>query len=405
MKNYAKTRYITVVKNIVIAVCVTTLALVPLTVGAATIDVGQSVNRLKGETISGNFYSAGGTVSIVSDVTGDIVVAGGKIFIAGNVGRDVLVAGGTVNILGHVAGNVRVAGGDVTVSGPVDGDILSGAGTLHIVSGSVVKGDLIAGGGQLIIDGQVDGKTHLAGGDVNVQGILNGPATVIAKQKLNFGPQSSIGSKLIYSAPEELANLKGDVEFRKLDSTWPKKDGVKDEKMNGFSKDSVAKSILAFLGLWWLIKTVSMIVFALLLVFFVRSYSRMVTHAGYERFGENLLWGLATFFFIPILAIAGFITVIGIMPAVALSISYILLLICAAAYAGILAGYVLYRKVMRKNADDVSVLRWDMVVIGVAVLQILKLIPIVGWLVVAIFFLVALGSLSQSIHRSLRGQG
>ena len=57
-----------------------------------------------GETIPGDLYIAGETISVAGTVLGDLYVAGSQVDLTGNVAGDVIVAGGQLNLGGTIGG-------------------------------------------------------------------------------------------------------------------------------------------------------------------------------------------------------------------------------------------------------------------------------------------------------------
>jgi hypothetical protein len=79
---------------------------------------------------------------------------------------DLVASGGTVRVDGRVDGDLVASGGQVTVAGTVTGDVLVGAGSTTI-SGDV-GGDLRAGTGQARIEGRVGEDVLLGAGQATV---------------------------------------------------------------------------------------------------------------------------------------------------------------------------------------------------------------------------------------------
>ncbi len=64
---------------------------------------------------------------------------------------DALAVGGNVDVQGHVQGSTQAVGGNVTISGEVDGDVTAIGGNITVASGGVTHGSLRAVGGQVIL--------------------------------------------------------------------------------------------------------------------------------------------------------------------------------------------------------------------------------------------------------------
>lgn len=184
--------------------CLMFLALLPLSVQAISFDYGE--NLFLDQMIDDDFYGAGWTVDMLSNVTGDVIVAGGVVRITEDIDQDLIVFGGQVSIEGNIGDDLKVFGGDVELNGRVGDDVIGAGGNVNFLENAKIGGSVnisslltnfrgavgenfIFRGGTLIFDGQVAGFSSL---DANV---------------LQFKDQAQVGLGLQYTAPEELPGL------------------------------------------------------------------------------------------------------------------------------------------------------------------------------------------------------
>jgi hypothetical protein len=64
---------------------------------------------------------------------------------------DALAVGGNLDVQGHVQGSAQAIGGNVTISGEVDGDVTAVGGDITVQSGALTRGKLDSVGGRVII--------------------------------------------------------------------------------------------------------------------------------------------------------------------------------------------------------------------------------------------------------------
>lgn len=78
--------------------------------------------------------------------------------VAGQTVEDVATMGGDVHVEGNVDGDVATMGGDVWVHGRVEGDVASMGGDVHVAG--IVEGDVVSAGGRVTIEpgGRVEGE-------------------------------------------------------------------------------------------------------------------------------------------------------------------------------------------------------------------------------------------------------
>jgi hypothetical protein len=144
---------------------------------------GDTVTVPATETVDGDLYLAGGSVTMDGTVNGDLVAFGGQVTINGSVAGDLMTAGGTVSITGAVDGDIRTAGGQVTVSGPVGEDMLIAGGQTTLSSGATIGGDLIASGGTVSVGGAVTGNIEANAGTYSRGGTVGGSEHVTLTQR------------------------------------------------------------------------------------------------------------------------------------------------------------------------------------------------------------------------------
>jgi hypothetical protein len=130
-----------------------------------------------------------------------VVLAGGGI-------QDKLRTGDAVNVEAGevVAHDLYLFGGDVVVDGTVEGDLVIGSGS--VVINGLVAGDLLAGTGQLTINGEVGGDARIGAGRVSVAGTV-GEDLLAGAGELDVLASGSVGEDLIFGAGD--VQVAGDV--------------------------------------------------------------------------------------------------------------------------------------------------------------------------------------------------
>lgn len=138
--------------------------------------VGDTVEVPAGETVDGDLYVFGGSITVAGDVDGDVIAFGGQVDISGRVSGDVFTSGGTVTISGDVAGDVRASGGQISLSGDVAEDAALGGGQIRVTG--TVGNDLMFAGGQSTISGDVLGDVLGRAGTNSITGDVGGVTDV-----------------------------------------------------------------------------------------------------------------------------------------------------------------------------------------------------------------------------------
>jgi len=359
----------------------------PSTLPAADLRVGRRVTVLPSETISGNLYAAGAEIVISGNLTGDLVCAGGNVYVGGTVAEDAVVTGGDLNLTGRVRKDLRVAGGRVNLSGQVDGEFLVVGGQVHILPGASVGGDLVVAGGRVIVEGPVHGSLRAAGGEITINETVAGPVRVRASSVV-IGSQARLG-ELTYLAPQEAqiaegAQIRGPVTFHMTAGT--------DREWLGRALGRIG---LAFLLLTFLMSLAAGL-FAVLV--FPKTSEELVRYT-LHNFGKELLRGVVLFFVMPAAFFLATLTIVGLPLAVVAGLVHFTIGIVAVVFAGIAFGSLLWKTVAKKEEYEIT---WKIVLVGVPLLVLANLVPVIGLLCNAVFFLTVFGALYQRFWSAVR---
>jgi hypothetical protein len=366
----------------------TAILLISSTVNASDMRAGENIRLAKGETVNGNFYTAGGDVEIAGDVTGDLLVIGGRVAVPGNVAHDVASMGGELDITGQVGGDVRIAGGEVIVGGEVNGDLVIAGGTVRLLSGAVINGDVMLAGSDLRIEGLINGSLIGAANLTRIEGTIQGPVR-IRTALLEFGERANLGNSLSYLAPQEAdipptAQITGPIQFEMtsgMDQSWLY--GV-------FRKVGIAIFLFSF--------GIALAGGLLAVNLFPQTSTALVQHIS-SHLGIEFLRGFVLFLVMPPIFFLLMVTVIGMPVAVLTGMIHLVLGVVSVIYAAVLAG-ALFLKAVRHIEAPVA--NWKAVMVGIPLLFFVSLIPVLGFLVNTALFLAVFGGLYGSVWRLVR---
>ena len=144
---------------------------------------GDTITIGADESVDGDLYVLGGTVTVDGSIDGDLTTLGGQVLLNGTVTGDVLAAGGTVSIAGTVEGDVRTTGGQVTMNGSVGEDVIVAGGQITLQGGADVGGDLVASGGQVTMAGAIGGSIEANAGTYDRTGTVGGTEHVVLQSQ------------------------------------------------------------------------------------------------------------------------------------------------------------------------------------------------------------------------------
>ena len=129
-----------------------------------------------GEVIDDDLYVTGGTITIDGTVRGDVIAAGRQVTINGTVEGDLIACGQAVVVNGRVGDDIRMAGMALNV-GPgatVGDDIVAAGFSLEMEPDSRAGGALTMAGFQTLLAGTVDGDAQFAGAGLELRGRIGG---------------------------------------------------------------------------------------------------------------------------------------------------------------------------------------------------------------------------------------
>jgi cytoskeletal protein CcmA (bactofilin family) len=204
---------------------------------------GDEVIVGKGQTVGDDLYVGADKIVLNGTVDGDLVAFGTTVTVDGTVKGDLIAAGQTVTVNGAVEDDARVAGQALAFGedARIGDDLISAGASLQTKPGATVGGDLLYGGQQALLAGDVNGNLRaaanalkLAGGvGGNVNAVLGGdagvappftPASPVAipdvRPGLTLTDNARIGGNLAYEAPQKAqiasgAKVAGNVNHEK----------------------------------------------------------------------------------------------------------------------------------------------------------------------------------------------
>lgn len=368
--------------------------LIPATSLAATFVGGKNVAL--SEPVPDNAYLAGASVTVTTNLPADLVAAAGTVNVYAPVSGDVLAAAGTVLIEQPVGGDVRAVGGKVIVANDVAGDVA-------VAGGSVTVSGLARGvyviGGTVLVTGGATGPVTIYGTDVTLSGDIAGDVEVIASDSFTLGNDTRIQGALRYNAPEAVTIPADVVVDGGITYTGSYAYVPTNEEAHRFA--------IAGAGIFFLVRMLAGMLAAGLVAGFFPRFARTVVdgalYAGTRRSILSVLLGFALFVASPILILLLLLTFVGVGVAFLLGALYLLLILLSYIFAAVIAGAALRRGLSRR-LRLIREVTWRDAALGVAVLSLIGIIPVVGWMVKLVLTLLAAGVLVVIAYRTSFGR-
>lgn len=308
--------------------------------------------------VNGKDYFASGETVSLKGVIDDAYILGEKVYFEGKSTGGINAIAETVALNGIISKNVHSIAKSIKINGSlkdtvflaaqdivigkeaiIDGTLFAGGSVVHIFG--TLKNGLVAGAGEVIIDGPITGDVNLKVGKLRItqRGSIKGNLTYAAKSKLSS---------------DELGRISGNVTFN-----------VDDE----IDENEMKKFFMIFS----VISLVSLIVAGLLILLLPAVKNIYNKETNSRCIWKTLLWGLIPIFIYPML-------VLFTIPLLPLSVALILgvfpLIGLALALGLTLAGDFLFDKFNWKKQS--LALRF---LFALLIFALLQLIPFIGQIV------------------------
>ena len=347
---------------------------------AATFRSSESVYLPENETNMHDVYLFGNSVTVDAPITNDTVAAGNTVTINGDVTGSIISAGNDVVIRSHVNNTVRAAGSTVTISGPIDRDLLVAGGKVRITKEASISGDLLFFGGELTLDGPVKGDIHVNGGSVMINAPVGGNVDGDIAE-LTLGNNAKINGNLTYIAEQKATIEQGAMVI-----------GHQQYKAQPQRKEAPKGLAAVFPSSAFYDLIVSMIASALLVTFLpilVKTTLEKAVNKPFASAGTGFL----LLIFVPFFAI--FLLILFWL-GLALFLIYGLLLIFSMFMSKLFIGWWVLRWWENRDKKE-YILDWKAAIVGPVIAFLLAVIPIFGWLALALIYLMTFGALTRTL--------
>lgn len=311
----------------------------------------------------------------------DLFIASNSVMIDQDVTEDVYTIGNTVNATNMIAGDIHAAGNLVQISGTVGDDILAVGNTVDLTAAT--SDDIFAAGNSVKVNvADVQGDVFAAGSNVTLSGNINGSVKA-ASDVLTIKRGTTINGNLTTYGKneptvEEGAVIKGERKHKKI------------EEPTGHQTRNQVGS--------WALSIIAWFVTAMVLFYVFPGLTREVASSALQKSGRSLgvgfLWLIA---FVPAIILL-LISTIGWILAIAGGLLTAVLIILASVFSAAVIGSWIMQKLFKRSGE----LTWQHLLVGVVIMQLLELIPVLGWLITIVLVILTFGSLLIVIWRLFR---
>lgn len=337
---------------------------------AESMEKGERVLLGKDEIVNRDYFAAGESVTIEGVVNGDAYVAGNTVTVTGTVNGDVLVAARYVDVRGIVTGDIRGAGERVVISGKVGGNLTLAGSSVEISSSALIPGGIVAGAGEMTVSAPI-GKGITAGvGTLRIDKSVGGDLTYWSEHDLALGTDATVSGTVV------------------------RHDIPKQEKKERAAAGAVAGAIA---GVKFL-EMIGFLIMGALVIKLMPHYTASVIEQTRAKPWLSLFVGFCFTIIAPVSVIILLATLIGIPLAFVVLLSFILICVFAKIFAALFVGKAVL-SVFSKKPN-----MYGSLFVGIIVFFVLMVIPFLGWIAIAVLYLMSLGGLllqKKQLYKSM----
>lgn len=356
----------------------------PFFVFAAEIKGLSAYTLPENEKIDGNAYVAAGDINVKGTVQGDFVAVGGNVVHTGTIEGDMTLLGGSVYSSTTIKGDEHIIGGSVKIGGVIDGDVVIAGATVEIMPDTIITGDVILLGGQVVLHNKITKKLKIIAADVLINGSLEGE-TDITSPTVVFGNQATVAGKVTYFSHRPARIETGAQGTEKISFN----------QIQWIKETSPVKEFATnFVNFWLLLQFINTLLLSFILLFVFKPFSQQVVTYGIKSFWKNVIIGLITVILVPILSVIFVASLFALPLGIILILAFAIVYIITAAYKAMIAGMLVDRFVFRRKNDEIS---FRIAAVGAVVVSLFHFIPFVGSVLHAILFFATIGIIYRQL--------
>lgn len=186
-----------------------TIGISPGSVLAAEVRNGDDADIAAGETIAEDVYLFGEDVVIDGTALFDVTVVAETLVINGTIEGNLNAIAKKITITGSIGRSARVAAQNTDISGTVGGDLLLATGELILEQNARIAGDLLMAGGYLTLNGVVAGELRTETFDDETDGLRLTPGTPAAAIDTTTSALTVTGTVTSAAASNSLTQIAG----------------------------------------------------------------------------------------------------------------------------------------------------------------------------------------------------
>lgn len=349
-----------------------------------------------------NIYIAGGNVRPAVPVKGDLYAAGGRVTVDQPVAGDAALAGGAVTVRAPVGQDLRVAGGDISIESTVGGEFYASGGNITLSNAAVVADAVTLYGGNVNIEGKINGSLKVYAQKV----VLNGEITrdvEINAEEIELGPRAKLGAALRYPSDARFKTAEGVViggATTRGEAMNGRPDTHYDREWHGEMMGSGSGWAGTIAGT--LASFVALLAAAALFLLVFTGFSRRASTKMLSTPWPAVAAGVAVLLGTPMLAMLLLVTLIGIPLGIVVMMLFPLMLLmgCIVGVFGI--AQRVQRTIQKDAPSGSSASMIGFFALTLLLVLLLGSLPFIGFLILLTILLLGTGACALELYRQVR---
>lgn len=312
---------------------------------------------------------------------------GQNLFLAGNnvinntTSRGILFSTGNQLDLQTKSDYAFVAGNIINYNAETEKDLFVAGNAITIQKDARIGRDVFAAGNNIKLEANIPGAFSATGATITIRDAKINGNVDLAVDRLSFEGKVEISGKLKINSDASIDGL-DNVSYQELE----RYEVVEYETT---AADILVGKILSIAGIF--------ITFVIIMAMFPGVNHRVSKELTTIQFGKDLLIGIVTLVFVPIIVIFLLISFIGAPAGIVLLVTYLVMLYVSQGYTGLWLGKMIIEKLIHGKINAFLEL-----LIGVTLLTLLIMIPWIGGYIWLLSTLLGLGLFMQSIKPNRR---
>lgn len=227
-------------------------------------------------------------------------------------------------------------------------------------------------------------ELNCRGGDITINGIVQGRAVVAANDRIIIGDAAEFHNGVRYWAGRQYVDFKHSVKSGRAVFDTSLRTGYDRWYLLGFA---------SVLGLLWYLGTVLLMI--MIIQYLFGSTMKKAGQTAYNQTLKSLGYGFLFWIGVPVAAALACLTIIGLPVGIILLFSYVLLALFAATITSVVVANWF------NNRSDMNWRYWPMVFITLGIfiiVKVLSFIPFLGWFIFAMLACIAFGSILLNVN-------